>query len=92
MLPVDHVFLFAIFVLQPVVSAFEHRSYRTRIAAGQDPDRRAIYTQVMAMEWTALAVVMGAWLWLGRPFGLLGFSPPRPLPRVPRRLLPITEA
>jgi membrane protease YdiL (CAAX protease family) len=73
---VDHLFVVALFLIQPVVSALDHRRYRAGIAAGVGPDRLRMYRDVMIVEWSAFTVVMGAWLWLGRPIDLLGFSTP----------------
>ncbi len=76
MLLVDHLFVVALFVVQPAASAIEHRAFRRRIAAGDPPDRLRVYQRVLVLEWSAFAILMGTWIWLGRSVDLLGFSTP----------------
>ncbi|HSM04354.1 MAG TPA: type II CAAX endopeptidase family protein [Longimicrobiales bacterium] len=73
---VDHLFILALFVVQPVVGALEHRRFRRRIDAGEPPDRLRVYRRVVLLEWATFAVLLGAWGWLDRPAALLGFSAP----------------
>ena len=79
MLLVDHLFVVALFLVQPALSALEHRRFRARIAAGDPPDRVQVYRRVLILEWFAFAVLMATWMGLDRPFGLLGFSTPEGL-------------
>lgn len=70
---VDHVFILLLFVLQPILSAFEYRSIIALTKAGQPVDRVRFYRQTMLMEWTFLVLLIAAWYDFRRPLSELGF-------------------
>jgi len=70
---VDHIFIFMLFVVQPIHGAHAYKKYVKRITEGEPANRVREYIETMALEWVAFAVVGGAWLWLGRPLEALGF-------------------
>lgn len=70
---VDHLFLFVLFVVQPIYGLISYRRYLARIRAGQSPDRVSMYRWTAITQWIALAALITAWYWLGRPLSDLGF-------------------
>ena len=73
---VDHIFIFLLFVVQPVSGYFETRRYVARAEAGHPVDRVRFYRQTAALEWGFLAALAAAWIVFGRPVADLGFVPP----------------
>jgi membrane protease YdiL (CAAX protease family) len=73
---VDHLFVLLLFIVQPVLGAYEFRRFIRRVEAGEPADRIRLYRQTIWVEWLALAVLGGAWHLLGRPFADLGFVRP----------------
>lgn len=73
---VDHLFIFLLFVVQPIHGAFEFRRFVQRIEAGEPANRVKLYRQTMLLEWIAFAVLGATWTLLGRPFAALGFIAP----------------
>jgi membrane protease YdiL (CAAX protease family) len=73
---VDHLFVFLLFVVQPVAGALSYRRYLRKIAAGQPADCVRLYRETLRLEWLALAVLIVAWYLLDRPFADLGFVAP----------------
>ena len=70
---VDHVFIFLLFVVQPIHGALSYRRYVARVEAGEPADRVRLYVQTLILEWVALAVLGTTWYMLGRPVSDLGF-------------------
>ena len=70
---VDHIFIFLLFVVQPVHGAHAYKKYLQRIAGGEPSNRVKLYQQTIALEWVAFVVVAGAWYLLRRPVADLGF-------------------
>jgi len=70
---VDHLFVFLLFVVQPVHGALSYRRYLGRIEAGQPTDRMSLYRWTGITQWLALATLMATWYWLDRPYSDLGF-------------------
>lgn len=73
---VDHLFMFLLFVVQPILGAWEFRRFIRRIEAGEPANRVGLYRQTMWVEWTALTVLACAWFLTGRSFAELGFTKP----------------
>ena len=76
MLLVDHLFVFLLFVVQPIHGAYEFRGYQRKIAAGEAPDRAQFYRLTLIAEWLAFAVLAITWAYFGRPIADLGFTQP----------------
>lgn len=74
---VDHLVMLLLALVLPVAGAWTYRRYVRRIEAGQPPDRLSQYRQTQILEWSLFAVLLAAWLALGRPFAQLGLSAPR---------------
>ncbi|MGI9272170.1 MAG: CPBP family intramembrane glutamic endopeptidase [Woeseiaceae bacterium] len=70
---VDHIFVFLLFVVQPIHGAYSYKKYVKRIEDGKPADRVRAYLETMALEWAAFIVVAGAWYFLRRPIADLGF-------------------
>ena len=73
---VDHILVLLLFVVQPVYGAFEARRYLALEKAGRPVDRVGFYRSTAVLEWVFLAVLIAAWITLGRPFEDLGFVSP----------------
>jgi membrane protease YdiL (CAAX protease family) len=73
---VDHLMILVLFVAQPVHGSVAYRRYLARIEAGQPPDRRGQYRDVLVLEWVSFAVLLAVWLAYRRPFADLGFVAP----------------
>lgn len=73
---VDHLIIVLLFVVQPVQGAYAYRRYVARIEAGAPPRLVKQYRITLVVEWAALAVLLVAWLALGRPLAALGFVAP----------------
>jgi membrane protease YdiL (CAAX protease family) len=71
----DLLFVFLLFVVQPIHGAFAYRNFVRKVEAGSAPDPSTIYRDTAIAEWAALLVLFVAWYWLGRPFAELGFVP-----------------
>ena len=76
MTAVDHLIIVLLFAVFPVWGAWSWRREIARIRAGAPVDRLAYYRQTLVLEWTALAVLLAAWLYFGRPFAALGLAAP----------------
>ena len=74
--PVDLLFLAALFVVQPLYSAWEYRKYVAKIESGEFPDRPKLYWKTMASMWVMLGVLAAFWLYLSRPAAALGITSP----------------
>ena len=72
----DHFLIFLLFVVQPVCSWLNFRHYVKKIKAGEPVDRPKLYLQTQLVHWLFLAVLIGGWLVLARPFSDLGFVAP----------------
>ena len=73
---VDHLFIFVLFVVQPVYGAWDFNRYVKGVEAGDAPNRIKLYRETSAIEWAAFAVLIGAWYLLGRPLADLGYVAP----------------
>lgn len=73
---VDHLFIFLLFVVQPIHGAWAFNRYVKRVEAGKTPDRIKLYRETLALEWVAFAALAGTWYLLGRPPADLGFVAP----------------
>ena len=73
---VDHLFIFLLFVVQPIFGAWDFNRYVKRVKAGEAPNRIKLYRETMALEWTAFVVLVSAWYLLGRPLADLGYVAP----------------
>jgi membrane protease YdiL (CAAX protease family) len=73
---VDHIFVFLLFVAQPVYGFFEARRHAAWAEAGRATDRVCFYRHTMGLEWSFLAVLGAAWITLRRPVEDLGFVSP----------------
>jgi len=73
---VDHLFIFILFVVQPVHGAYEFRRYVRKVKAGEPADRVKLYRETAIYEWVALAALAAAWYFLGRQTADLGFVSP----------------
>jgi membrane protease YdiL (CAAX protease family) len=70
---VDHIFIFLLFVVQPIHGAYSYKKYVRRIENGEPANRIRSYKEILAVEWVAFVVVAIAWYFLGRPAEALGF-------------------
>jgi membrane protease YdiL (CAAX protease family) len=73
---VDYIFIFLLFVVQPIQGAISYRRYVAKVKAGKKSDPARLYLETLALEWAALAVLGTAWYLLGRPIADLGFVQP----------------
>jgi len=73
---VDHLFIFVLFVVQPIHGAWEFSRYIKRVEAGEPADRTKLYRETFFLEWAAFLVLALAWYLLGRPVGDLGYVAP----------------
>ena len=73
---VDHLFIFLLFVVQPIHGAWEFRRYVRKIEAGEPADRAKLYREAAIYEWVALAALAATWYFLGRQTADLGFVSP----------------
>ncbi len=73
---VDHLFIFLLFVVQPIHGAWAYRNFIRKIEAGEPADRMKVYREMMIVEWIALAVLALAWVFFGRSASDLGFVSP----------------
>ena len=73
---VDHVLILLLFVVQPVWGAIDARCIEARSKAGEPLDRIRFYRHTALLEWAFLAVLIAAWLMLGRTVADLGLVAP----------------
>jgi len=73
---VDHLFIFMLFVVQPIHGAWEYRRYIKRVEAGEPANCVKLYRQTFFLEWAAFVVLAITWYLLGRPVGDLGYVAP----------------
>jgi len=70
---VDLIFLFMLFVVQPIYGSISYKKYLNGIAAGMEANRISLYRQTVLLQWIALLVLLTAWFMLNRPMADLGF-------------------
>jgi len=73
MIIVDHIFIFLLFVVQPIHGALEFRRYIKKVEAGEPADRIKLYRQTLILEWVGFAALAAIWYLFGRPIADLGF-------------------
>lgn len=73
---VDHLFIFLLFVVQPIHGAWAFGKTLKRVEAGEPADRFKLYRETLVLEWVAFAVLVCAWYLLGRPMADLGYVAP----------------
>jgi len=73
---VDHLFIFMLFVVQPIHGAWAFGKTIRRVEAGEPADRIKMYRETLVLEWVAFAVLIGAWYLLRRPITDLGYVVP----------------
>lgn len=73
---VDHILVLLLFVVQPVYGVYEARRYTALEKAGRPMDRVGFYRSTALIQWVFLAVLVTAWITLGRSFEDLGFVSP----------------
>ena len=71
---VDHAYLVVAVVLIPVVSFVSFRRLLQRVAAGETVEPMHLYRSTALYQWILMAVLVVAWILLGRPFTALGFT------------------
>jgi membrane protease YdiL (CAAX protease family) len=76
---IDYVFIFLLFVVQPIHGYFSYQKYMRRIANGETSDRVKLYRETLILEWVAFAVLATAWISVGRPSADLGFVSSSPV-------------
>ena len=70
---VDHIFMFLLFVVQPIHGSRSFNRYIARVKGGEPADRVKLYKETFVLEWVAFAVLALTWYLLGRPIAYLGF-------------------
>ena len=73
---VDHIFIFLLFVVQPIHGYFENRQYEALERAGQSFDRIRFYRLTGLLEWAFLVALAAAWIICSRPAASLGLVTP----------------
>lgn len=73
---VDHIFIFLLVAVYPVVSTWSYQREVKMIEAGHPANRMSMYLSTGIIEWLALAGLLTAWFSLGRPLSDLGFVAP----------------
>jgi len=73
---VDHIFMFLLFVVQPIHGAWEFNRYVERVKAGEPANRVKLYRGTFVLEWVAFGVLAATWYLLRRPVADLGFVSP----------------
>lgn len=73
---IDHLFIVLLFVVQPIHGAREYGRFIKRIEDGERANRIKLYRETIVLEWVALAMLAGTWIYLGRPASDLGFVSP----------------
>lgn len=73
---VDHIFMFLLFVVQPIHGTWEYNRYVERVKAGEPPNRVKFYRETFVLEWAAFVVLAATWYLLRRPVADLGFVAP----------------
>lgn len=76
MLPVDHLYLFVLFLVLPVYGGWAYRRFVARVERGEPPLRRRLYAQTMVLEWAQLATLVVIWLVCGRAAADVGLVAP----------------
>lgn len=71
---VDHLFMFILFVVQPIHGFREFNRYVARVQEGKAEDRVNLYRQTLQIEWVAFGVLALTWVLLDRPFADLGIA------------------
>lgn len=69
---IDHIFAVILTVALPLLSYWNFRRLLARVEAGVENARLRAYLTTMAKEWTMTAVVVAAWVALGRSLSELG--------------------
>jgi hypothetical protein len=52
---VDHIFIFLLFVVQPIHGAISYRRHVAKVKAGKKSDPARLYLETLALEWAALS-------------------------------------
>ena len=74
MLILDHLFIFAIAIVYPIVSVISYRRLHARIAKGEKVERTEMYNSTMIGHWCLFAVALALWAYSGRAWSDLGFG------------------
>ena len=70
----DHVFIFVIAIVYPIVSFISFRRLLKRVAAGETVDRSQLYRNTIIGHWTLFIVGMAIWAFAARPWSAMGFG------------------
>ncbi len=73
---IDHLFIALLFLVQPVYGWFAYHRVVAAAKAGEPVDRIRLYRETAAIEWLALAVLLGTWWLLARDVSALGLTVP----------------
>ena len=73
----DFVLLALIVIVVPLRAVGERRRLQNALTAGVSDAKVQAYRRIMAWQWAAALVLLGAWLGTGRALGLLGIERPR---------------
>lgn len=76
MLLVDHIFIALLLIVQPLYDTFDYRRYVSGVEQGKPLKTSQLFMETIVRDWLALAVFLGAWIYLQRPFSDLGFIAP----------------
>ena len=74
MTAIDHLFVFIIAVVHPVVAWYGYRRLIRRARAGEVVHRGRLYTMTILEEWALFAACLAIWAVAERPWDALGFS------------------
>lgn len=74
MLILDHLFIFVIAIIYPIVSVVSYRRLHARIAKGEKVERTDMYNSTMIGHWCLFAVALVHWAYSGRAWTMLGFG------------------
>jgi len=70
----DHLFIFVIAIVYPIVSLFSYRRLLARVAEGEKVERTDLYNSTMISHWCLFAVALVLWAYSGRAWSDLGFG------------------
>ncbi len=73
---IDHLFIVLLFLIQPVYGWFAFRRVVADAQVGEPVDRLRLYRETAAIEWIALAALLGSWWLLSRDVAALGLVAP----------------
>lgn len=74
MLILDHLFIFAIAIVYPIVSVIGYRRLQARIAKGEVVKRTDMYNSTLISHWCLFAVALALWAYSDRTWTELGFG------------------